>query len=86
MNKFVQLFYGMLFLITYVIQMQDWMGFYTENEIFIPFFGYKFEAWQFLIFIDWYIKAFASSIISIFPIMFITMSQSYLNNYVKEIA
>ena len=39
-----------------------------------------------MFYIDWYIKAFGSSVISIFPIMFTVMSQSYLNDYVKELA
>ena len=59
---------------------------YYRNEIYVPFVGYRFEWWMLLFLIDWYIKAFASSITSIFPIMFITMTQSYLNNYVKELA
>ena len=76
----------MVFLITYVIHMEDNIRFLTEFDIYIPFIGYKFEWWMVILYIDWYIKAYASSIISIFPIMFITMTQSYLNNYVKEIA
>lgn len=76
MNRFVQLFYGMLFIITYVIHMQDFSKFLAENVAIVPFFGYRFEWWIVLLYIDWYIKAFASSIISIFPIMFITMTQT----------
>ena len=87
MNKFVQLFYGILFAITYVIHMQNQIQFFViENDIYIPFFGYKLEWWMIVITIDWYIKAFGSSLISIFPILFITMTQSYLNEYVKELA
>ena len=86
MNKFVQLFYGMLFIITYVIYEWDLIKIYSESEIMVPFVGYRFEGWMHLLYIDWYIKAFASSLISIFPIMFITMTQSYLNDHVKELA
>ena len=86
MNKFIQLFYGLLFIITYVIWCWDAGRFFARNVIIIPFIGYRFEWWMPLFYIDWFIKAFASSLISIFPIMFITMTQSLLNNYVKELA
>ena len=66
--------------------MQGELTLLIENDIFVPFVGYKFDWWMDILWIDWYIKAFGSSLISIFPIMFITTSQSYLNNYVKELA
>ena len=86
MNKFVQLFYGMLFLLTVVIHIQDFSKFFNKNVIIIPYVEYRFEWWMLILHLDWYIKGFSSSAISIFPIMFITMTQSYLNKYVKELA
>ena len=76
----------MLFIITYVILEYDLVNMQIEYDFYIPIIGYKFEWWMALLQIDWYIKAFGSSLISIFPIMFITMTQSYLNDYVKELA
>ena len=87
MNKFVLLFYGTLFLITYVIHAESHWRLFSKVDIIVPFVGYKLEWWCTpLFYIDWYIKAFATSLTSIFPIMFITMTQSYLNNHVKELA
>ena len=76
MNKFVLLFYGIWFLITYVIHVEDHFNFANNFDFYVPFIGYKYEGWMTIICIDWYIKAFGSSLTSIFPIMFITMTQS----------
>lgn len=85
MNRFVQLFYGTLFIITYIIWCWDAGRFNIDNVVIIPYVNYRFEWWMPMLYIDWFIKAFASSVTSIFPIMFITMTQSFLNNYVKEL-
>ena len=43
MNKFVQLFYGMVFIITYVIQTWDHGRFFAKNEMIVPFVGFRLE-------------------------------------------
>jgi len=53
MNKFAQLLYGMLIVITFVIQMYDYTRFYAENDVIVPIFGYKYQWWMALFCIDW---------------------------------
>ena len=84
-SKYSLLFYFIPFFIIGGPGMQLGIEWSLNNEVIVPIFGYNVEWWMRINF-DWWIKAYGCSIVSVIPIFFITMTQSFLNKHVKALA